>query len=390
MFLKSINKVLIRVDFNVPIKNGNVLDFTRIKAALPTIKYFLKHNLKIVLISHLGRPVPRDESLSLKIIQPVLTKVLKKEVVFLKKIVADDERVNKLPNGTVILLENLRFYQEEGVNDLSFAEKLASYGDIFVNDAFGVAHRSHASTVGIKKFFVNKAYKGFLLNQELRELEKMKNNPKLPFTVIVGGGKIGSKIHMLKSFLNIADNILIGGGMAFPFIKQMGGKIGKSLCIKDELSVVDDFLTEIERSNTKLILPKDCITTTKISDDGEKNLMDIKKISEGHMGVDIGPETIELFKKTILGSNSIVWNGPMGVSEIDRFSLGTKQIAKTILAKTRLGAYSLIGGGDTISDITRFGFKNQFSYVSTGGGAMLDFFKNHPFTAVENLKNIPE
>jgi len=390
MFLKSINKVLIRVDFNVPIKNGNVLDITRIKAALPTIKYFLKHNLKIVLISHLGRPVQREESLSLKIIQPLLTKVLKKEVVFLNEIVDNDERVNKLPRGTIILLENIRFYPEEGANDLRFAQKLASYGDIFVNDAFGVAHRSHASTVGIKKFFVNKAYKGLLLNQELRELEKIKNNPELPFTVIVGGGKIGSKIHMLKSFLNIADNILIGGGMAFPFIMQMGGEIGKSLCIKEELGVVDEFLTEIEKSKTRLILPKDCITTNKLSDDGEKSLMDIKKIKDGQIGVDIGPETIELFKKTILQSNSIVWNGPMGVSEIEQFSVGTKQIAKTILEKTRLGAYSLIGGGDTISDIVRFGFKNQFSYVSTGGGAMLDFFKNHPFSAVKNLKNISE
>ena len=286
------------------------------------------------------------------------------------------------------LLENLRFYPGEKNNEIEFSKLLSDYGEIYINDAFGVSHRKHASVSRIHKFFPNKKYKGLLLELELKELKKLRTNPKNPYTVIIGGAKIGSKIHMLKAFLNIADNILIGGGMAFPFIKYLGGKIGDSIYKKEELNIVKAFLEDAKKSKTNVLLPVDCLITKNIDSKAPPLIANIMNIPNKYMGVDIGKKTIRLFNNTIKKSKSIMWNGPMGISEIEKYENGTKLLAKTISRITQSGTYSLIGGGDTISDINRFGLKNQFTHVSTGGGAMLEFFKTEQLPGVEGLEAI--
>ncbi|MDG2436187.1 MAG: phosphoglycerate kinase [Polaribacter sp.] len=379
-------RVLIRVDFNVPINKGKITDLTRIKSSLPTINYFLKKGMAVVLMSHLGRPKNKENSLSLKTLITPLSNLLKQNILFSSDIIQNSFK--NLNAGEVLLLENLRFYPGEVKNDLNFSKLLSTYGDIYVNDAFGVAHREHSSVSGILNFFQNETYKGFLLDKELSHLEQLKNNYKQPYTLIVGGSKIGSKIHMLEAFLNKANSILIGGGMAFPFIKYLGGEIGNSLCNDNELAVVEQFLKKSKNSTTKIILPIDVIATDNI--ESQQNILTTEAISipKKYMGVDIGPQTVELFAKTIKKSNSVLWNGPMGVSEIDAFSVGTKRIANIIVEATQNGSYSLIGGGDTISAISQYEMQTAFSYVSTGGGAMLEFFKQKDLPTVGNLKSI--
>jgi len=382
-------KILLRVDYNVPIQDGQILDFTRINASLPTIKYLLEKKSKIILMSHLGRPKHKEEKYSLKILIDPLEKLLNKEVVFFKNIQNTDQSAhNKLSNNQIGLLENLRFYSGETNNSIEFCRQLARYGDIYINDAFGASHRAHASTSGIHKFFKNKKYKGILLDTELNQLSKLKNNPVNPYTIIVGGSKIGSKIHLLKAFLNVADNIIIGGGMAFPFIKYLGGLIGKSLCEDEELEVVKSFLIKSKASKTKILLPLDSVITSSISKKSNIQITDIQNIPDSFMGVDIGPKSLNCFKEIINNSKLIMWNGPMGISEIEEFSNGTRLLAEIIKKRTLSGSYSLIGGGDTVSDITRFGHQQSFSYVSTGGGAMLDFFKNENLPGIIDLKPI--
>lgn len=380
------SKVLIRVDYNVPIKNESLLDLNRIEASMPTIQHYLKQNKKIVLMSHFGRPKGRDLNYSLIKIMPALEKLLKTKVSFVADITGST--VNREYNSPVTLLENLRFYPGEKKNDIEFAKILSSYGEIYVNDAFGVCHRKHASVSAITNFFPTKKYKGILLEKELTELKKLKNNSIKPYTIIVGGSKIGSKIHMLKSFLNVADNIIIGGGMAFPFIKYMGGAIGDSIFKADELEVVKEFLHKASISKTKIFLPEDCLITNNISQKTNKSYVDISNIPKGYMGVDIGLNTIKLFSDIISKSKLIMWNGPMGISEVKEYSRGSRDIADSIIKATSNGTYSLVGGGDTISDISRFGLKEKFSYISTGGGAMLDFFKNENLPGTKDLDSI--
>ena len=380
-------KVLMRVDYNVPIKNGIIIDLTRIEATLPTINYLLKNNCQIVLMSHLGRPKGKDDTLSLKILIKPLEKLLNREVVFFEDIYKEKIE-NRMGPGKVGLLENLRFYTGELENDINFCKMLSKYGNIYINDAFGVCHRSHASTSGIHAFFANKIFKGFLLETELIQLKKLKNSIIKPYTIIVGGSKIGSKIHLLKTFLDIADNIIIGGGMAFPFIKHLGGKIGNSICEDGELDIVESFLKESADSKTQIILPKDCLITNNIENKSNQKIIDIYSIPDGFLGVDIGPKSLGSFNEIINKSNLIMWNGPMGISEIKEFSNGTKCIAEYVKKRTQNGCYSLIGGGDTVSDITRLGYKKSFSYLSTGGGAMLDFFKNENLPGILGLKKI--
>ena len=382
------SKVLIRVDYNVPIKNESLLDLNRIEASMPTIQHYLKQNKKIVLMSHFGRPKGRDLNYSLIKIMPALEKLLKTKVSFVADITGSTD--NREYNSPVTLLENLRFYPGEKKNDIEFAKILSSYGEIYVNDAFGVCHRKHASVSAITNFFPTKKYKGILLEKELTELKKLKNNSIKPYTIIVGGSKIGSKIHILKSFLNVADNIIIGGGMAFPFIKYLGGKIGDSIFQADELEVVKEFLHKASISKTKIFLPEDCLITNNISQKTNKSYVDISNIPKGYMGVDIGLNTIRLFSDIISKSKLIMWNGPMGISEINDFSNGTKQIAETIVEATNQGSYSLLGGGDTISEISKWGLKNKFSSISTGGGAMLEFFKNENLPGTKDLDSIIE
>lgn len=384
----TIKKVLIRVDYNVPIQNNQILDLTRIKASIPTINYFLKQETKIILMSHLGRPNGIQKQFSLKKLVPIIESLLGLDVFFVPEITNKTNSLIDSSAHRVILLENLRFYIEEKTNDLKFSKILSSLGHIYVNDAFGVSHRNHASVSSITKFFKNKKYKGFLLESEIKTLKNLKEAPKHPYTIVVGGSKIGSKIHILKSFLNIADNILIGGGMAFPFIKYNGGHIGRSICSESELSVVESFLKQANKSNTKINLPIDCIVTDDITQKTNQRAVDIRLIPEGYFGVDIGPKTVQFFCRRIKGSKLIVWNGPMGISEIQEFSNGSKKISESIIKETKKGAYSVIGGGDTISDISRFGLKNQFSYISTGGGAMLEFFKNEDLPGTKGLRSI--
>ena len=379
----STQTALVRVDYNVPIKNKEILDLTRIEASLPTINYLLQNNMTIVLMSHLGRPKSRDMEYSLKILIKPLEKLIKKDVVFLENL----DNI-ELPRGGVGLLENLRFYPGETNNDAEFSKKLSQLGDIYINDAFSASHRAHASTSGIHSFFPKNKYKGLLLDFELHQIRKLKNNPKAPYTIIVGGSKIGSKIQMLQTFLNIADNILIGGGMAFPFIKYMGGEIGNSIFQEKELTVVEAFLKQAKHSKTKIVLPTDCIATRDIITREDQKVTDIMSIPKHLMGVDIGPNTISIFKDVISNSQAIMWNGPMGVSEVTDFAHGTRSLAESIAQATKTGAYSLIGGGDTISDAYRLGFKDRFSHVSTGGGAMLEFFKDENLPGILNLKSI--
>jgi len=380
---------LIRVDFNVPVHKGKILDLTRIKAAIPTIEHCLQSGMSVVLMSHFGRPKGLDRSLSLKLLIEPLSKLLKQKVCFYSSITKKgDEKTQNLNPGTVVLLENLRFYSGEIANDLLFAKKLATYGDIYINDAFGASHRDHASISAIKTFFTAETkFKGLLLHKELKELNKLKT-ARSPYTVIVGGAKIGSKIHILKSFLNIADNILIGGGMAFPFIKELGGEIGRSLCSKLELDVVKEFLIKSKNSKTKIVLPLDCLTTTSLNKTSELITTEINSVPKKSLGVDIGEKTISLYNKIILASKSIIWNGPMGITEIEPFSSGTRQISNSMVRATKNGAYTLIGGGDTISDVSRFGVKNEFSYICTGGGAMLEFFRANKLATTLDLKKL--
>lgn len=374
---------LVRVDYNVPIKNGQILDLTRIKASLPTINYLLEKNLSIILISHLGRPSSPDPQYSLKILIEPLERLLNEKISFIQNLGR-----HRILKNRVGLLENLRFFEGEKTNDPNFCQELSQLGDVYVNDAFGVSHREHASTSGIHDFFPKQKYRGLLLDLELHQLQKLKNNAPPPYTIIVGGSKIGSKIHMLEAFLNIADNILIGGGMAFPFIKHLGGAIGRSICEDNELDVVKSFLKKAQKSTTKILLPKDCIIARSVEEINTKKTADIMSIPSEFMGLDIGPKTIKLFNRVTLNSRSIMWNGPMGVSEIDEFSQGTRALAESITISTSKGGYSLIGGGDTVSDINRLGFKNNFSYVSTGGGAMLEFFKNEQLPGIRDLQKI--
>ena len=388
--LQLCKNVLIRVDYNVPIQNDIILDLNRIEASLPTIKYFLKHNKKIILMSHLGRPKGFDKKYSLeKLIKP-LEKLLGLKVLFIPTITLESVSLITNKSYSIVLLENLRFYPGEKTNETEFARVLSNYGDVYVNDAFGVSHRNHASVSAITQFFENKKYKGILLESELGELNKLKQNKISPYTIIVGGSKIGSKIHMLQSFLDVADNIIIGGGMAFPFIKYLGGDIGSSIFQQQELVIVEEFLKQAKQSKTKIILPIDCLITNNIKEKTGQKHIDIMKIPQNYMGVDIGLKTIDLFCNVIRSSKLIMWNGPMGISEINDFSNGTKQIAETIVEATNQGSYSLLGGGDTISEISKWGLKNKFSYISTGGGAMLEFFKNENLPGTKDLDSIIE
>jgi len=383
------NTALIRVDFNVPTHNNKILDLSRIYAAIPTIKHCLNKRMSVVLMSHFGRPSKPSPTFSLKQLVAPLSKILKQKILFCSNIVEGNRIESRsLNQGEVLLLENLRFYPGETTNDVAFAKLLSKYGSIYINDAFAASHREHASISAIKNYFPDKKkFRGFLLSNEIKQLDKLSISNR-PYSVVVGGSKIGSKIHILKAFLDIADYILIGGGMAFPFIKYQGGQIGKSLCNDSEIPIVEEFLNNLQNSTTKLVLPIDCVSTTSIKDQTGINISDINSIASHSMGVDIGPKTIELFKTFIVRSKSIMWNGPMGISEIENFSKGTKKMCKAIADSTKNGSYSLIGGGDTVSDISRFGFKDKFSYVSTGGGAMLEFFKFNQLNTTLDLKEL--
>ena len=382
---------LVRVDFNVPLNDANeITDETRIKSALPTINKILDDGGSVVLMSHLGRPKGQpSDSLSLKHVVSKLEQLLNKEVLFAEDCVSSRafELSDSLKNGEVLLLENLRFHSEEKAGDLSFAKKLAKHGDIYVNDAFGTAHRAHASTAVIADFFTDdKKVSGYLMAEEIKNAEVLLSDPKRPFVAITGGAKVSDKIAILENLIGKADHILIGGGMTYTFIKAQGGLIGDSLVEEDKLDLAKSLLQLAKEKNTKIHLPIDSVIADEFAKDAETSVRRSNDISGGWMGLDIGPMAIEAFTAVILSAESILWNGPMGVFEMEAFSKGTKAIAAAVAQATENGAYSLIGGGDSAAAVNQFGFAKQMSHVSTGGGALLELFEGKELPGIQALQ----
>ena len=379
--MKSINeisfngkKVFIRVDFNVPFNDeGEITDNSRIIAALPTIEFVISSGGACILASHLGRPDGKNPALSLKKIIPELKKLLGKDVIFLEDSLGDQtkEICSNLKKGQIVLLENLRFYKEETKADERFAKQLSALADIYINDAYGTTHREHASTATIAQFFSEKA-PGMLLEKEIKSLKKLMDKPKKPVTAIIGGAKVSSKISVIANILGFVDNLIIGGGMAYTFIKNNGGRIGDSIFEADRLNDCKEILSKAKNENVNVFLPEDILCSNEFSNSGLQKLTNIYEVPEGWQGLDIGPKTMDKFEQVILGSSTILWNGPMGVFEIPSFEKGTLVVAKTVAKATQNGAYSLIGGGDSVAAIKKFGLQNQVSFISTGGGAMLE------------------
>lgn len=405
-------KAIIRVDFNVPLNKETfvVTDETRIREALPTINWVLNNGGSVILMSHLGRPKRGPEvRSSLILVVQTLNRLLNKEVKF-----ADDcmrkyarEMSSTLKPGEILLLENLRFYpEEEGkvvTDGLSpeeakkakaemkekqrkMAEHLASYADVYINDAFGTAHRAHASTAIIADFFPNDKMFGYLMMSELSALKRILHKPRKPFTAIIGGAKASDKIDVIESLIDKVDNIIIGGGMTYTFIKAQGGNIGNSLCEEDKLDVARYLINKAKEKNVKLLLPVDQIIADKFDNNASTKTVKINEGQDGWMGLDVGEETIKYFSEVIDNSETILWNGPAGVFEMQKFQNGTRSLAKAVAGATTKGAYSLVGGGDTVAAINKFGFGHRFSYISTGGGAMLEYIQGKILPGVKAIQ----
>lgn len=390
-------KALIRVDFNVPIKNGAITDDTRIRSAVPTIKKVLADGGSVILMSHWGRPLKDIEKkpnltladFSLKPILAHLSSVLGTEVLFSDDCISDDaaKKAAALKPGQVLLLENLRYYKQEEKGDKEFAEKLSKLGSVYVNDAFGTAHRAHASTAVIAEFFPgDKKMFGLLMEGEVIAAENVLHNNNRPFTAIIGGAKVSDKILIIENLLEKATDIIIGGGMAYTFFKAEGGMIGTSLCEDDRLDMAKDLLKKAQEKNVCIHLPADSIIADKFAADAATSSSLSNEVPEGWMGLDIGQMAIAQFSKIIGESKTILWNGPMGVFEMDKFQHGTKAIAEAVAKATKNGAYSLVGGGDSVAAVNKFNLADQVSYVSTGGGAMLEFFEGKELPGIAAIK----
>ena len=384
-------RALIRVDFNVPLnENFEVTDETRIKAATPTIKKILEKGGSVILMSHLGRPKEGPTNkYSLKHIVSTVAKNIGTDVLFADDCIGTDAyaKSEALKPGQVLLLENLRFYKDEEKGDVAFAEKLSKHGDIYVNDAFGTAHRAHASTAVIAQFFKDDAKCfGYVMAGEVASINKVINGAEAPFTAIVGGAKVSDKILIIEQLMNKANNILIGGGMAFTFVKAMGGTIGKSLCEDDKMDLAKELLAKAKAKGVNLYIPTDAIVADNFANDAAKKDSKINAIEEGWMGLDISTETIGTYSDVIKNSKTILWNGPMGVFEMSSFENGTKQVALAIAEATKKGAYTLIGGGDSVAAINKYNLAEQVSYVSTGGGALLEYIEQGSLPGVRAIE----
>jgi len=369
-------KALIRVDFNVPLDGDfNVTDTSRIDAAKPTILKVLEDGGSAILMSHMGRPKGKaNPDMSLSHIVETVSNVVGVQVKFAEDCVGAkaDEAVAALQSGEVLLLENLRFHAEEEAGDESFAEELSKHGDVYVNDAFGTAHRAHASTTIVAKFFPENKCFGYLLAKEIKAIDKVMETGEKPVTAILGGAKVSSKITIIENILDKVDNLIIGGGMTYTFVKAQGGKVGDSICEDDKMELALDILKQAEAKNVKVYLPVDVLAADDFSNDANTQFVDVNEIPDGWQGLDAGPKTLEIFKQVILASKTILWNGPVGVFEMENFAKGTIAVGNYIDEATQRGAFSLVGGGDSVAAVKQFGFEEKVSYVSTGGGAMLE------------------
>ncbi len=383
-------KALVRVDFNVPLdEQFNIIDDTRIRAALPTINKILRDGGAVILMSHLGRPkdIP-EEKFSLKHIVNHLSKVLGKPVSFSSDCIGNVAKnmANHLKSGDVLLLENLRFHKRETTGTESFAKELAALGDVFVNDAFGTAHRAHASTTTIAKFFPNDKMFGYLMANELASINKVLTNAEKPITAIIGGAKVSGKILLIDKLLDKINNLIIGGGMAYTFSKALGGKVGSSLVEENKLDVALQIINDAKTKGVTIYFPVDTVIADKFANDANTQTVDINSIPDGWIGLDIGPKTEKTYTEVITNSKTILWNGPMGVFEMENFEHGTKSIAEAIVAATENVAYSLIGGGDSVAAINKYGLGKKVSYVSTGGGALLEYIESGSLPGVEAIE----
>lgn len=391
-------KALVRVDFNVPLNaKHEITDDTRIRAAIPTLKKILEEGGSIIIMSHLGRPQKKKKAggtidvdrFTLKHVVAHLSELLGVPVQFCPVTVGEEAKkmANALKAGEVLVVENTRFNEGETKGDEDLAKAMSELGDVYVNDAFGTAHRAHASTAIVAKYFAADAKSfGLLMEAEIMNAEKILNNPKRPLTAIVGGAKVSDKIMLLDRIVDFADNIIIGGGMAYTFFRAQGGTTGNSLVEEDKLDIAKDLLKKASQKGVNIYLPKDSILADKFDAEANTKVGDNMSIPEGWMGLDIGPKAINDFKEVILSSKTILWNGPMGVFEMEKFATGTKQIAMAVAESTKQGAFSLIGGGDSVAAINQLGLADDVSYVSTGGGAMLKFLEGVPLPGIEALK----
>ncbi len=382
-------KALIRVDFNVPLDdNFNVTDTTRIEAAKPTIDKILKDGGSVILMSHLGRPKGKEDKYSLKYIVDKTSEILGVKLKFADDCVGKtaEDAAAGLKAGEVLLLENLRFYKEEEAGDEGFAKKLAGLGDVYVNDAFGTAHRAHASTTIIAKFFPQDKCFGLLLAREIESLDKVLNNSEKPVTAVLGGSKVSSKITVIENILDKVDHLIIGGGMTFTFIKAQGGKIGDSICEDDKQDLALEILAKAKEKNVRVHLPVDVIAADGFKNDAQTQVVDVNAIPDGWQGLDAGPKSLEQFRDVILASKTILWNGPLGVFEMETFAKGTIQLGNDIAEATQKGAFSLVGGGDSVAAVKQFDLEPKMSYVSTGGGAMLEMLEGKTLPGIAAIQ----
>ncbi|MFV9483498.1 phosphoglycerate kinase [Christiangramia sp. ASW11-125] len=382
-------QALIRVDFNVPLNDEmEVTDANRIEAAKPTIIKILEDGGSVVLMSHLGRPKGKESKYSLQHIQDKVSEVIGVNVKFVEDSTGEEveKAANDLKSGEILLLENLRFHDEETAGNEAFAEKLAKLGDIYVNDAFGTAHRAHASTTIVAKYFQDKCF-GYLLAKEIKSLDKVLNSSEKPVTAVLGGAKVSSKITVIENILDKIDHLIIGGGMTYTFIKAQGGHIGTSLVEDDKQELALEILKKAKEKGVVVHLPVDSVIADSFSEQASTQVESVDNIPDGWMGLDVGPKTVKNFANVIKDSKIILWNGPLGVFEMETFAQGTIELGKAIVEATENGAFSLVGGGDSVAAVKQFGFADKVSYVSTGGGAMLEMLEGKSLPGIEAIRN---